>query len=125
MPPEHIFSGRPPKSLYEVQIKNDIVPVSQANRTIPPGIFEDSSFVVGESPATLDVNAKLGRNATEFAVQNDGPGDFTVSLKNTSGGAFGDEKTVKAGETYGLDSITVDSLRITHVADSGYRVVVI
>jgi len=120
MPPEMMIPGRPPKGPYEVDIKD-----TSASRTSTPGIFEDNSFVLADSPATLDVNAKLGRNATEFAVQNDGPGDFTVTLNNTSGGDFGDEKTVKTGETYAIDNISVDSIRITRVADSAYRVVVI
>ena len=30
-----------------------------------PETFEDTSFVTGDSPATLDINAALGRNATQ------------------------------------------------------------
>ena len=99
--------------------------IVQQNAVIDtPKIFEDTSFVLGDSPATLDVNAALGRNATEFTVINDGAGDFTVSISN-DGVAFGDEHTMKNGETYSIENISVDSIRITHVADSAYRVVAI
>jgi len=93
-------------------------------RVDTPETFEDTSFVSGDSPVTLDINTALGRNATEFTVINDGAGNFTVSISN-DGAAFGDEHTMKNGETYSLDQISVDSIRITHVADSAYRVVVI
>ncbi len=89
-----------------------------------PKTFEDSSFVSGDSPVSLDCNTVLGRNATEFNVQNDGAGDFTVSISN-DGAAFGDEKTVKANETYAIDGLSIDTIRITRVADSAYRVTVI
>lgn len=99
--------------------------IVQQNAVIDtPKIFEDTSFVSGDSPATLDINAALGRNATEFTVINDGAGDFTVSISN-DGAAFGDEHTMKNGETYSIENISVDSIRITHVADSAYRVVAI
>jgi len=86
-----------------------------------PETFEDTSFLTGDSPVTLDLNTALGRNATQFSIQNDGSGDFTVSL-STNGATFGDEKTVKDGEVYEGDNISVDSIRITWVANSAYRV---
>ncbi len=89
-----------------------------------PKTFEDTSFVSGDSPASLDCNAALSRNATEFNVQNDGAGDFTVSISN-DGASFGDEKTVKANEVYAIDGLSIDTIRITRVADSAYRVTVI
>ena len=111
-----------------VQIRVDPttkVLIVQQNAVIDtPKIFEDTSFVLEDSPATLDVNAALGRNATEFTVINDGAGDFTVSISN-DGVAFGDEHTMKNGETYSIENISVDSIRITWVADSAYRVVAI
>lgn len=89
-----------------------------------PKTFEDTSFVSGDSPASLDCNAVLGRNATEFSIQNDGPGNFTVSI-SLDNILFGDEKTVKSGEVYAIDALSIDTIRITHVADSAYRVVVL
>jgi len=98
----------------------NVIDVSDAD----PQIFEDTSFVAGDSPITLDVNAALGRNGTQFFIFNDGAGDFTVALSR-DGAAFGDEHTVKNGETYSIDNYSVDSIRITHVANSSYRVVVL
>ena len=97
---------------------------AEALRTDTPKTFEDTSFVSGDSPATLDANTALGRDATEFTVLNDGAGDFTVSVFS-DGAVFGDEHTVKNGETYSIDRIEVDSIRITHVSDSSYRVIVL
>lgn len=100
------------------------VQVEQNPRTKMPQTFEDTSFVIGDSPVSLDANTALSANATEFEVINDGAGAFTVALSN-DGDTFTDEHTVKNGETYGLSNISVDTIRITHVADSAYRVVVL
>jgi len=89
-----------------------------------PAVFEDTSFVSGDSPATLDANAALGRNATEFFIINDGPGKFTAAI-SADGVAFSGEHTMKNGETLSIDGISFDTIRLTHVADSAYRVVVL
>lgn len=82
----------------------------------------DTSFVTGDSPATIDMNDALSRNATSFTVFNDGPGDFTIATSN-NGAAFGGEHTMKSSEVFSTDDLSVDTLRITWVADSAYRVV--
>lgn len=89
-----------------------------------PEFFEDTSFVTGDSPVTLDLNAALGRNATEGTIINDGDGNFTVAF-STNGTDFGDEITLKKDDIFNFKDISVDSLRITWVADSAYRVIVI
>jgi hypothetical protein len=89
-----------------------------------PVSFEDTNFVTGDSPIILDLNAALGRNAIRGFVINDGPGNFTISF-STNGSDWGDELTRKSGEKLDFDNISVDSLRITWVADSSYRVVAI
>jgi len=99
-------------------------PLSGVTIDANPQTFEDTSFVTGDSPAILDVNAALGRNATQFSVQNDGAGNFTVAT-STDGISFGDEKTMKGGEVYGIDKISVDSIRITWISNSAYRVIVL
>lgn len=99
-----------------------VTPVAVSDNT--PKTFEDTSFVSGDSPVSLDCNSALGRNATEFSVQNDGAGNFIVSI-STDGAVFGDEKTMKSGEVYAIDVLSIDTIRITHVADSAYRVVVL
>lgn len=86
-----------------------------------PFISEDTDFVSGDSPATLDINTFLGRNCFFWEIINDGPGSFTVALSN-NGSSFGNEATVKQQEIYRLPNISVDSIRITHISDSAYRV---
>jgi len=105
-----------------VLVNDDGSAVSKEQAVVDlPEIFEDTNFVSGESPVVLDVNDALGRNATSFEIINDGPGDFTVALSNV-GTSFGDESTVKSGEIYRMLNISIDSIQITHVADSAYRV---
>ena len=84
-------------------------------------VNRDTSFVVGDSPVTLDVNTTLARNANQGFIVNDGPGEFTVAI-STDGTNFGTAFTLLAGETYDLEGENVDSVRITWVANSSFRV---
>jgi len=86
--------------------------------------YEDASFLVGDSPVTLDVNTDLGRNGKDGFIINDGAGDFTVAISD-DGVNWSSEYTMKTGEVFSLTNIDIDSIRITWVADSAYRVVVI
>lgn len=83
--------------------------------------FEDTSFVTGDSPATLDLTAALGRNANGFLIINDGPGNFTYAF-SIDGSNFGDEITMKNNEWKLYSNMSIDSVRITWVADSAFRV---
>jgi len=87
-----------------------------------PLSFEDTNFVTGDSPVILDINNAYGENGREFSIVNDGNGDFTVAISG-DGSVYGGEHTVKNGEVYAIDNISIDSIRITWVADSSYRVV--
>lgn len=84
-------------------------------------ISEDTNFVTGDSPASFDVNTALGRNGTQFSVWNDGPGDFTVAVSN-DGATFSGEHTMKQNEVFTINNIEVDTVRITWVANSAYRI---
>ncbi len=85
----------------------------------------EGAVTTGTSPVTLDLNAQLSRNAIEGYVRNDGTGDFTVKL-STDGVTYSDEATIKDGESFNFDDMSVDSIVITRVAaDSNYRVAVI
>jgi len=86
--------------------------------------YEDAAFIVGDSPVTLDVNTDLGRNGKDGFIINDGAGNFTVAISD-DGTTFGSAHTMKTGEVFSLTNIDVDSIKITWVADSAYRVVVI
>lgn len=89
-----------------------------------PEFFEDTSFVTGDSPATLDFKTALGRNATQGWIINDGAGNFTVAF-STDGSTFGDAITMKKNEVLRFDGLSVDSVQITWVADSAYRASVV
>lgn len=100
------------------------LPVSIAQNDHNFKTSTDTDFVTGDSPAIIDMNTALGENAKDVAVLNDGPGNFTIAISN-DGISYGDEHTMKSGEVIEFDTISVDSLRVTWVADSAYRVVYI
>lgn len=85
-------------------------------------VFEDVSFVTGDSPVTHNLNAVLGRNAQDVSITNDGPGDMLVAT-STDGTVFGGDATRKASETLVLERRNIHSVRITWVSNSSYRVV--
>jgi len=85
----------------------------------------DTNFTAGESPFVFDANDALGQNGAEFSVINDGNGDFSVSISN-DGTIFGDEHVMERDETYSIDAISVDSVRLTLIgASSSYRIIVL
>lgn len=89
-----------------------------------PNSYKDTNFVVGDSPATLDVNANLGRNGKDGFIVNDGAGDIDVEISN-NGTNWSNKFTLKSGEVMSLTSLDIDSIRLTWVADSAYRVFVV
>lgn len=90
-----------------------------------PEYFEDTNFVTGDSPVTLDFNTALGRNATSVTIWNDGFGDFTYAISN-DGASFGDEiRITRADGSHVITGISIDSIRITWVSNSAYRVTAI
>jgi hypothetical protein len=110
--------------LTDAQLRASPVVASISPVVDTPEFFEDTNFVSGDSPVTLDLNAALGRNANTTEVINDGAGNFTVAY-STDGVTFGDAITMKYPERLILDNVSVDSIRITWVADSAYRVIFI
>ena len=81
----------------------------------------DTSFVTGDSPVTLDVNATLLRNSIDGYIMNDGAGSFTVNLSQ-DGSTFGNDILINNGESFSLKTISIDKIKITWIADSSYRV---
>ena len=94
-------------------------PLSVVNKS-----YEDAAFVVADSPKIIDFNADAGRNARQGWITCDGLGDLKVAFSR-DGLTFGDDWTMKAGEGTNLENFDIDTLRITWVADSAYRVVLI
>lgn len=90
-----------------------------------PEFFEDTNFESGDSPAVIDINTALGRNATNTTIICDGPGEITYQPSN-DGISYGDAITLKNGEFEILEDISIDSIQINYVtADSAYRVIAI
>lgn len=87
-------------------------------------VYEDTSFVSGDSPVTLDVNADMGRNAVDGYIVCDGSGNILVKISR-DGLNFDEQWTQKENEIVNLKGFDIDKIRITHVADSSYRVNVI
>ena len=86
-----------------------------------PEFFQDTLFVVGDSPVTLDINVALGRNATDVLITNDGAGNFTYAISG-DGSVYGDEITLKKNEWKHYTDISINRVRLTWVSDSAYRV---
>ena len=90
-----------------------------------PQYFEDDDFLTDESLVILDFNTALGgRNATDGFIVCDGPGSIKVEF-SLDGVSFDDLQTIKKKEIYNFSNLSVNSIRITWVSDSAYRVSVI
>jgi hypothetical protein len=86
--------------------------------------YEDTSFETGDSPAVLDVNTDLGRDGRETQIINDGPGNIGVEISN-DGASFSPSVTLHPGERFLVGDLRIDTIRLTWVTDSAYRVVVV
>ena len=109
---------------YATEAKQDDIITELQAVSDTPETFEDTSFLTGDSPAVLDCNTALGRNATQGYIINDGAGNFTVAF-STNGTNYGDEHTMKQGEKMVFNKLSVDSIRITWVSNSAYRISVV
>jgi hypothetical protein len=93
----------------------------------PLGVVNKSyegTLTAGVSPLVIDFNADAGRNSKEGWMTNDGAGDISVAFSR-DGTTFGDNWTMKSGELTNLANFDIDSLRLTHIADANYRIVLI
>ncbi len=111
-----------------VNVIEDGVPV-----TIPTSIgilpgndntYEDTSFTSAESPRVLDVEGGLGRKAYDGYIVNDGDGDIRFEISN-DGVTYGAQHTVKKNDVVNLRHRTISKIRLTWVADCGYRILVV
>jgi len=80
----------------------------------------DTSFVVGDSPLTVDIVTDIGTYGIGGSFTNDGPGDIDVAISFDSTN-FDLKFTTKTGETLSLSNLTMSKIKFTHVADSAYR----
>ena len=87
--------------------------------------YEDSDFVVGESPAAHSFNADMGFNSIQGWITCDGPGAIQVDFTR-DGTTYGDKWTMYAGENTMLKALDIHTIRVTHTgADSAYRIFLI
>lgn len=117
------FGGTSPNNIF---IKTSLFD-SNGNSISSPGLsksYEDTNFVTGDSPVTIDANADLERNATDGYISNDGAGDILVKFSN-DGTNFGDQHTIKSGEEIGLKNLNIDKIILTWISDSSYRIFIL
>jgi hypothetical protein len=90
-----------------------------------PGLnqtYEDTSFAVGDSPATHDFYTDSGKRAVDGYIICDGPGNIQVDFSR-DGLSYGDKWTMKTGERVVLLRLDIQKIRITHTGtDSAYRI---
>lgn len=94
-----------------------------AEKTVPE-TFEDTSFVTGSSPVVHDVNSVLGRNGVDGYIINDGSGNFSVQF-SSDGTSYGSKATLKEDEKMVFEAWDINSIKITWIADSSYRILII
>ena len=86
--------------------------------------YEDTSFVSGDSPKVHDFYGDTSRDSVDGYIICDGTGNIQVDISR-DGISYGDKFTMKSGEVVDLLRWRVNKLRVTWVADSAYRVVLI
>jgi hypothetical protein len=104
-----------------VQVDVDSPPAFWPGRTKE---YEDTSFVTGESPRVLDVLTDLGRNGHDGYIVNDGDGDIKLEISD-DGTSYGGQHTIEKDEVFDLYMLDIAKIRLTWVADSSYRVLVV
>jgi len=84
--------------------------------------FSDTSFITGDSPVEHDVRAVLGRNGVTGFIDNYGSGALTYAISDDSNTSFGTEIFLPAGAMDSLHGYSIDTIRITWVADTSYAI---
>lgn len=82
----------------------------------------DTSFTTGDSPTTLDINSTLSRNAIEGYIVNNGPGRLTYQISE-DGTNYDSSINLEPQRGHNLRAISMDSIKVTWVADTSYEVV--
>ncbi len=82
--------------------------------------YEDTSFVIGETGRVLDIHGDLDRETYNGEIVNDGPGDLGIEL-SADGVAYGGLMTVKPAEKLDVTTFKLFKMRLTWIANTGYR----
>jgi hypothetical protein len=85
--------------------------------------YEDPSFVSGDSPVICDVLTDLGRIGHKGYLVNSGPGGIKVEI-STNGTNYGGQHTIKEGETFTLNDLSIKKIRLTWDSNTEYRILV-
>ena len=89
---------------------------------------QDTSFVTGDSPVTVDVKGALGYAGIDGWFTVDGAGDIQIEITD-DGTTYGDPIIIlgatslggTVGESFKLTGLNIWKLRITWSADTAYR----
>tara|TARA_R110002126_G_scaffold37750_3_gene113483 strand:- start:222 stop:533 length:312 start_codon:yes stop_codon:yes gene_type:complete len=82
----------------------------------------NNTFGVVTSPVTLNANNTLGQNSVDGYIVNNGKGRLTYQISN-DGSSFDDSINLEPSTGHNLTGISIDSIKITWVVDTGYEVV--
>lgn len=82
---------------------------------------DDTSFVTGDSPVTLDVKTALGKVGNSGYVICDGAGDILVQISH-DGTNYGNSIRLKNGDELDLKALSVNKIKIIWESNSSYRV---
>jgi len=105
--------------------KNGNLHVREGYHNFDNKTYEDSSFEVGDSPATHDFYGDTGRYSVDGWIVCDGAGDIQVDVSR-DGISYGDKFTMKQDEIVDLLRMKISKIRITHTGtDSAYRIYLI
>ena len=87
------------------------------NTTKPNGIsYNDNSFAAGDSPIVLDLQADLGRLASDITIANTGDETIDVEL-SYDGSTYDTQVRLPARGTINRNRILVSKIRLTHTGD--------
>lgn len=86
-----------------------------------PKFWENTAFVTGDSPVTIDVNTAIGKNAVNIEIKNVGQGQLNFQL-SSDGTNYGDIITLGLEEAYIDETGSVDSVKLIWVANTSYKV---
>jgi hypothetical protein len=85
--------------------------------------YEDSSFVTGDSPRTIDAYTDLGHYVQDGYIIVDS-GELQCDVTR-NGIDYGDKFTIKSGEKVSFLRMDIKKIRLTWVSDSSYRINII
>lgn len=89
-----------------------------------PKIFSsfNNNFTSNDSPAVLDLRSTLNRNSIDGYVKNSGNGSLTFQTSD-DGTIFNELITLRAGETFSIRSMDIDTINVVWTENTKYEVI--